>query len=214
VVSVPSETGSDQRFNDDDIGLSLRRELTSKALHLLSSAVPVGYAAGLPRSVVIGGLGLALGTSVVVELGRAQSTRVRTVFDSRVGLLLRAHERRGLSGATWLIIALLVSAACFPRDVAIAAMCAVSLGDAAAAVIGRTLARAGSGQRKSVVGSAACFTASAITARTIAGFAWREALIVGVLAAVAERPRRPLDDNLRITIAVGCGILLWRMGFS
>jgi dolichol kinase len=214
VVSASSETGSEQPFDREEVGLSLRRELTRKALHLLSTAVPVGYAVGLPRSAVVAGLAVALGAAVAVELGRVRSARTRTVFDARVGLLLRAHERRNLSGATWLTIALLVAAVCFPRDVAIAAMCAVSLGDAAAAVVGRALARARPAQRKSFSGSAACFTTSAIAAHTIAGFVWREALIVGALAAVAERPRRPLDDNLRITIAVGCGILLWRMGFS
>jgi hypothetical protein len=35
-----------------------------------------------------------------------------------------------------------------------------------------------------------------------------------MLAALAERPRWAMDDNLRIALAVGCGILLWRMGFS
>jgi dolichol kinase len=127
--------------------------------------------------------------------------------------LLRDHERQSASGATWLILALLAAVVCFPRDVAIAAMGAVALGDAAAAIVGRALMRTAA-HRKSFGGSAACFTASAISARVIAQFAWREALIVGILAALAERPRRPLDDNLRIVIVVGCGILLWRMGFS
>jgi dolichol kinase len=214
VVSGGSEAGSRRQPDEKDVGLSLRQELTRKGLHLLSAVVPMAYAAGLTKSLVIGGLGVALATAAAVELGRVRSARARTVFDASVGVLLRTHEWRRLSGATWLIIALLVAAACFPRDVAIAAMCAVSLGDAAAAVVGRTLTRSGPVQRKSFAGSTACFAASAIAARTLAAFAWREALVVGVLAAAAERPRRPLDDNLRISIAVGCGILLWRMGFS
>jgi dolichol kinase len=158
-------------------------------------------------------LAFALAVALVVEIGRDRSDRARIVFDSTVGSLLREHERRGPSGATWLILALFVAAVVFPRDVAIAAMCAVALGDAGAAILGRAIAQA-TVPHKSFVGSAACFVASAIAARGIAGFAWREALIVGILAALAERPRRPLDDNLRIVIAVGCGILLWRMGFS
>ena len=48
----------------------------------------------------------------------------------------------------------------------------------------------------------------------MAEFPWRDALLSGVLAAAAEHPRRPMDDNFRIALAVGCGILLWRMGFS
>lgn len=193
--------------------LSLGRELTRKGLHLLSTVIPVGYAAGVSQAVVAWVLVFSLAVALAVEIGRHQSARARTLFDTTVGGLLRAHERRGPSGATWLVLSLLVAAVVFPRDVAIAAMCAVALGDAAAAIIGRAVAR-GAGHRKSFAGSTACFMASAIAARAIAGFAWREALLVGVLATLAERPRRPLDDNLRIAIAVGCGILLWRMGFS
>lgn len=193
--------------------LSLRRELTRKGLHLLSTVVPISYAAGVSQAVVVWVLVLALAVALAVEIGRHQSVRARTLFDTTVGGLLREHERRGPSGATWLVLSLLVAAVVFPRDVAIAAMCAVALGDAAAAIIGRAIAR-GTAHRKSFGGSTACFAASAIAARAIAGFAWREALLVGALATLAERPRRPLDDNLRIAIAVGCGILLWRMGFS
>ena len=208
-----SRADDDVRAFEPDGGLSLRRELARKGLHLLSAIVPASYAAGVPRSIVIGVLAFALAAALAVEIGRSRSARARTVFDARVGTLLREHERRAASGATWLIVALLAAAVCLPRDIAIAAMCAVALGDAAAAIVGRGLARTAT-QRKSFGGSAACFAASAISARAIAQFTWREALIVGILAALAERPRRPLDDNLRIVIVVGCGILLWRMGFS
>jgi dolichol kinase len=158
-------------------------------------------------------LTFALAAALAVEVARYQSARARTVFHSRFGVLLREHEQHGASGATWLVVALLVAVLFFPRDVAIATMCAVSLGDAAAAIIGRALA-APAVHRKSFGGSVACFAASAISARVIADFAWTETLIVGLIAALAERPRRPMDDNLRIALAVGCGILLWRMGFS
>lgn len=214
MVSPPSNAEAGRPIGDNRVELSLRRELTRKGLHLLSTAASIGYAAGLARSFVIWGLIAALAVAVVVEVARVRSARTRAVFDARVGSLLREHEWHGLSGATWLLIALLIAAVCFPRDVAIAAMAAVSLGDAAAAVVGRTLAHPGSGQRKSFVGSAACFAVSTIGARAIADFAWREALVVGLLASLAERPRRPMDDNLRIALMVGCGILLWRMGFS
>lgn len=214
MVNIPSDAEGGTQIGDGNIGLSLRRELTRKGLHLLSTAIPVSYAAGLPRSSVVWALVAALAIAAAVEIARGRNARARSVFDAGVGPLLREHEWHSLSGATWLIIALLVAAVCFPRNVAIAAMCAVSLGDAMAAIVGRTLAHASAGQRKSLAGSAACFAASSVAARAIAGFAWREALIVGMLASLAERPRRPMNDNLRIALAVGCGILLWRMGFS
>jgi dolichol kinase len=168
---------------------------------------------GLGRPIVVWMLAFVLTVAVVVELARIRNARARAVFDARVGILLREHEWRGLSGATWLALAMLLAVVWFPRDVAIAAMCAVALGDAAAAIVGRTFSRH-AGARKSFSGSAACFAVSAATAYAIAHFTWPEALVAGGLAALAERPRWPLDDNLRVAIAVGCGILLWRMGFS
>jgi dolichol kinase len=175
--------------------------------------VPITYALGLRRPLVVWILALVLTVAVVVEFARIRNARARAVFDARLGTLLREHEWHGPSGATWLALALLLSAVSFPRDVAIAAMCSVALGDAAAAIVGRTLSRH-AGVRKSLSGSVACLVASAVPAYAIAQFTWSEALLAGVLAALAERPRRPLDDNLRVAIAVGCGILLWRMGFS
>ena len=201
------------RMGDSHPGLSLRRELARKGLHILSTAIPIAYATVLSRAGVIWILAPALTVALTVEIARSRSERARGAFDATVGALLREHERHSVSGATWLAVALLLSAVAFPRDVAIAAMCAAALGDAAAAVIGRAMTQT-TMHRKSLSGSVACFTASALSARAIAGFAWPEALAVGILAAAAERPRRPFDDNLRIALAVGCGILLWRMGFS
>ena len=174
--------------------------------------MPIAYSIGLSQRAVTIALVLAFAVAVVVEIARARHERTRTVFDARLGRLMRVHEARGLSGATWLILALLATAVLFPRDIAIAAMAAVAVGDAAAAIVGRALTRRGEG--KSLPGSVACFAASAFMAWVIADFIWPEALVAGALAALAERPRRPLDDNLRIALAVGCGILLWRMGFS
>ena len=198
----------------ESVGLSFGRELTRKGLHLISATIPLAYAVGLARRSLLLVLGGALAGAVAVEVARWRSARARAVFHFGVGSLLRDHETKAVSGATWLVISLLIAVTFFPRDVAIAAMCAVSLGDAAAAIVGRGLRSSSVPERKSLAGSAACFAASVIAARMIANLAWGEAVLAGVLASAAERPRRPLDDNIRIVLGVGCGILLWRMGFS
>jgi dolichol kinase len=195
-------------------GWSLRQELTRKALHLLSSSVPVAYALGASRNALAGVVGLGVIVATIVELGRSRHERARAMFDARFGTLLRPHEFLGVSGATWLVVSFFISIALYPRSVAIVAMCAVALGDAGAAIIGRAYGRQSQVMAKSFVGSFSCFAVTAAAAAVIARVAMSEALLAGILAALAERPRRPLDDNLRIAIVVGCGILLWRMGFS
>lgn len=198
----------------DTGAFSLRHEMVRKGWHALSVVVPVGYARGVTRPFLMWMLVAALVVAVVVEVARTRSAVARSAFNTGFGALLREHESRGVSGATWLVLAFLIAVIAFPADIAIAAMCGVALGDAAAAIVGRTLGGARAHHGKSLAGSAACVAATALAARWIADFTWREALIAGILASIAERPRRPLDDNLRITLAVGCGILLWRMGFS
>lgn len=220
--------------------LTLRRELARKALHITSASVPLAYAAGLPRRALLASLAALLAVALVVELGRARSERVRAHFTRATGALLRAHEHHRWSGATWLLAAFLIAALLFPRDVAVAAMWAVALGDASAAVVGRWLGRhrlpaalaggfprssaassagssAGSfasGAAKTLEGSAACALAAFLGAALVARLGAGASVVAALLAAVAEAPARPLDDNVRVALAVGCGILLWRMVFS
>ena len=195
--------------------LTVRRELARKVLHMSWAVVPIAYALGAPRRLVIGALLVASATAVVIELARARSERVRLVFDRATGLLLREHEHHRWSGATWLLLSFLLVTVLFDTQAAIAAMWAVAVGDASAAIVGRTVGRRRIGQsRKSIEGSLACAVASAAGALLIAHLSLGTSIVAGISAAAAEWPARPLDDNMRIGIAVGMGILLSRMVFS
>jgi dolichol kinase len=199
-----------------DVPLTLQREIARKALHITSVIVPVAYATGaLPRRVLVAVVLTLLGVALAVELGRARSERVRAHFTRAAGALLRAHEHHRWAGATWLLVAFALALVLFPPAVAIAATWAVSLGDASAAVVGRAFGRhrfPGSG--KSVEGSVACAIATFVGASLVAQLALGASVVAALTAAIAEAPRRPLDDNVRVALAVGGGILLWRMAFS
>ncbi|HRN53917.1 MAG TPA: hypothetical protein PK788_10500, partial [Gemmatimonadaceae bacterium] len=56
--------------------------------------------------------------------------------------------------------------------------------------------------RKSLVGSCVAALSTAVGCRWLLAAPWPVALALGVVAALAEWPRRPLDDNLRVAIAV------------
>lgn len=199
-----------------DVPFTLRRELARKALHITSAAVPLAYGAGLlPRGVLTTLVLVLLGVALVVELTRLRSERVRAHFTRATGPLLRTHEHHRWSGATWLLAAFALSLLLFPPAVAVAAMWAVSLGDASAAVVGRALGRHRiAGLRKTVEGSVACALVAALGAALVARFDIGTSAVAGLAAALAEAPEGPLDDNVRVALAVGGGILLWRMAFS
>jgi arabinofuranan 3-O-arabinosyltransferase len=108
-------------------------------------------------------------------------------------------------------LAHLAAVLALPRDVAVAAMWGVSVGDAAAAVVGHTLGRVRLAHAsKSLEGSVACFVATLAGSVLVARLTPAEAVLASAAATLAEWPRRPLDDNIRIVAAVGGALLLAR----
>lgn len=201
---LPREASSPQR-------LSGRREIARKLLHLSTAAAPLAYAGGLSWRTTLAVLVSCLTAAAIVELSRLRSARARAAFHSIANPLLRAHEHDGLAGATWLLLAFTCAVMVLPRPVAVAAMWAVSVGDAAAALVGRAIGRhiIGSG-RKTIEGAAACAIATSAGALLVARLDPVGAVVAGVSAAAAEFPGRPLDDNLRIVIVVGAALLGWQ----
>lgn len=200
--------------------LALRYELARKALHLTAAAAPLSYAFGLQRRTLLVLLCVLGAVAVGVELARRRMPRVRLLFKRATGPLLREHERKGWSGATWMLLAFIAVVALAPRAAAIAAMWAVAVGDAVAAVVGRALARrrellaAARGETvpprrgKSVAGSTACFVATLVGALWLAGLTPAVSVVVAFAATLAEWPRVPLDDNLRVAGAVAGAAVL------
>lgn len=185
--------------------LALGAESARKAIHLGTAIVPISWALDL---VTVGQLRAALGVAAIVALGiealRFASAAVAARFDQWVGALLRPHERTSISGATWLALAMCVVVWWAPRAAAIAALWAAAVGDAAAALVGRSLQRlrAVDAPGKSFAGSAAALLATAAGVRWLTTASLPLALGLGAVAALAEWPRRPLDDNLRVALAV------------
>ncbi|HEX5435672.1 MAG TPA: hypothetical protein VFW98_00835 [Gemmatimonadaceae bacterium] len=194
--------------------LSFRRELTRKALHIATVIVPIAYAAGVTRRVLLIVLACACALAFAIDILRIRHASTRAVFHRLVGQLLRAHEERRWAGATWLLLAQLGAVAVAPRPAAIAAMWAVSAADAAAALAGKGLGRrrvARSG--KTIVGSVACFVVALAGAVLLAELAPAAGVVAAAAATLGERPQGGLDDNVRIVAAVVLALLLWRVIF-
>lgn len=191
--------------------LALRHELSRKAFHISSALIPVAYAMGLPRELVLWALAALIGVALVVEMARARSTRAKSMFTQAVGHMLREHEHAGLSGATWMVLSYGIAVLMFTQPVAVAAMWAVALGDASAALVGKRWGRTRPRwmKDKSLEGSAACAVAAAVGALAVAGLPPGASAVSGLAAAAAEAPGRPFDDNIRIVMAVGITVTVW-----
>src|SRR5688500_2816151 len=141
------------------------REVGRKGLHLTSAVVPALLGLGVARQLLLPALAVLAAGALLVEIGRRRSQFVASRFDALFAPLLRDHEHHRVTGATWLLLSFLTAVALFPRDVAIAALWAAAVGDAAAALVGIPFGRHRAGRTgKSLEGSMACALATAIGA--------------------------------------------------
>lgn len=187
-----------------------RTEVVRKAIHLLTAGVPVAWGLGWVSAdrVRTGLLILAL-VALAAESARALIPAVRRGIAALAGTLFRAHEHRAVLGATWLALAMALAAHLFPPAAAIAAIWAVAVGDAAAALVGRATTASGG---KTIAGSLACACTTAMGAWWLAGATPLPAGLIGVAAALAERPRLAIDDNVRVVVAAG--LAAWGLGVA
>ncbi|MBX3134410.1 MAG: hypothetical protein KF689_13590 [Gemmatimonadaceae bacterium] len=191
--------------------LTLRAEVARKALHAATAALPIAWAYGaLTAEQVRAALSAAVAIAVIVELLRRNAPSVQSRFLAAVGPLLRAREEHALTGATWLALGMASVAWLAPERAAIAALWAAAVGDAAAALAGRAVRalRRRPATGKTIAGAVACALATALGARWLLAVTPGVAAALGVVAAAAEWPARPGDDNLRITLAVAVAATL------
>ena len=190
----------------------MKRELARKAIHVSSTAVPL-LVWLVPRPLAIAVLVPVALLAVAVDLARHRIRPVRYHFLRHTRTMLRAHERRGFAGATWMALAYAAALLVFPKPVAVAAMLFNGLGDATAALVGKRWGRHRTAWGKSWEGFAAGLAVDlavglgmwmiAPAAVPLAG-----AILGAFVAATVEFAPLPLDDNVRVTLAGGAGIVL------
>ncbi len=190
---------------ESDFGVG--QELRRKSLHLAMIVVPLGVVVLPSRwpGVIYSGTAVAL----VLDALRLRNATFQRHFDHLLGRFARVHERRGLLGVTWFLVASTLSLALFSPDIAVAALLFVVVGDAAAALVGRRWGR-WRWRGKSLEGSIACF----LSCLAAAGW-WIDdprMLLVGALTAtVVEFLPIPLDDNLRVPLSSALAMSLARL---
>jgi dolichol kinase len=183
--------------------LSLRHEFVRKALHLVAAAFPVAYSLGVERIVLVWILAGTSTIALLIEGLRRTNSALGTAFERAFGVLTRQHERQSLTGATWLALSCLVAVLVLPRGAAIAALWCATVGDPAAAIVGRALTQnrensAAVASRKTLAGSLACAAASFVGVWALAGYPPVVAVTIAVTAAAAEALPSRIDDNVRV----------------
>lgn len=184
----------------------MKRELYRKAIHIASVTVPL-LVWILPVRVAIGILAAAAAVAVATELARFNIPWARYHFLRHTRTLLRTHERNGLAGATYMVVAYLIALLLFPKPIAIAAMLYNGLGDASAALVGKRWGRHRTSWGKSWEGAAAGFLVNLLVGLLLPAIPATVALFGALAAATLEFLPLPFDDNLRVTL--GGGAVAW-----
>ncbi len=214
VIGQPSARPGDPRRGsspeverDGQDSLSLRSEARRKAIHLAMTAVPVTVWF-LPWEWALLLLLLGLTVALTVEVARSRSRWVRHRFLLRTRRLLRRRERSAVSGATYMAAGFLLVFVLFPRPVAVLAMLYLTLGDLAAAVVGKRWGRHRIAGGKSLEGFAACLVVNVTAGLLLPGIGWVPALVGGGAAAAIELAPLRMDDNLTVPLGGAAAIVL------
>lgn len=188
--------------------LTLRHEFVRKALHLLAGVIPVAYSLGASRHELETILVIAGSLALLVEGLRHASTAAGTAVNRAFGPLMREHEKKAITGATWLALSCLVLVVVLSRGAAIAALWCVTVGDPAATLAGRAWTashrvRSATTSGKTIAGTLACAAASFAGAWMLAGYSPAAAAAIAAAGAAAEAMPWRLDDNVLVAGAAG-----------
>ncbi len=179
------------------------KEALRKTIHISSLVIPLSYLYVLHENRMLMFLILLPLTiiSMTIEIVRLENKTFRRIFYHVFGIILRKHEVRNYTGATYLLVSSLVCFAFFPGDmIAFFAISALAVGDTFAAIIGILMGkRKIKGTSKSLEGSLACFTSAFAF-----GLAFRihpTLCFTGALATtIAEASPIQVDDNIKIPV--------------
>lgn len=181
---------------------SLRRGVAHVAVGLLISSVSL-YVSEVVFLPILCAVTITL---LCIELFRFIFPAVNRQFYALLQPFLRESEASHLTGASYFLLGALISFVIFERDIAVASVLFLSIGDSLSAIVTGFY-----GKRKlfkkTLEGDIACLIACLVTG-LITYFAGLDislpVLIIGaVVAAIVEALPLPIDDNITIPIFSG-----------
>ena len=174
------------------------------------SSIPLA-AIFIPETALIWALAVLAAQGLVLDLVRFRVGWLNSLFMRWLAPLLKEDEEAHITGATYMLIAALIVFVLYGKEVGIPVMFFLSLGDPAAAIVGRRMP----GPRilgKSPGGTAAFIAvgAGAVAVLIAAdGIHHHWALWVGAgVAGMVELISLPPDDNLSIPLLAGTALFL------
>lgn len=182
-----------------------------KLFHLSGSIVAIGYLIIPERSLYLLILLPFLLAFLLVDILRLTSPRLNEIFFHLFSPLTAEKDIHQLNGSTYYLISSSLAILLLPREIAIASMFYLSIGDSMAAIIGKKYGKVKI-LNKTLEGSLSCFILCFFV--SLFFFNWKISMIGAIFTTLIElfssgdfRSPLLLDDNLLIPLLSG-GILL------
>lgn len=191
-------------------------EILRKAVHLGSIVFPVA-AVVFDRTELVLALAAISLALLLFDYLKARNEPFKNLFLAVFGRMLRHREEQGgMTASTIVVASAALTILLFRTEIAVAALVFLSLGDSAAALVGRHFGRIELVSGRTLEGSLAAFNTCLLASIGLMALrpsmGWNltpAALMAGALAAtLAELFELPLDDNLRIPLAAGLAMEL------
>ena len=203
--------------------MSIKRELKRKALHVTGLVVPlVYYLFGREAALTLTGIAFFLFVilepfRIIEELRDNIKRRLRLYVDNdvfermevlerQIDEITRGHERNRVAAHIYFAAASFIVIYFFPMNIAVGAITVATVGDALAAIIGKSLGRHRFSNGKSLEGSLAYLLSAILILVPLVGL--QGALIGAVAGTIAEFYNLPPDDNFSNQLAVGTVLFL------
>ena len=186
-------------------------EILRKAVHVGSIIFPVAAVLFDRTDLVLALAAISLAL-LLFDYLKARNKAFKNLFLGVFGKMLRHREEQGgMTASTIVVASAALTILLFRTEIAVAALVFLSLGDSAAALVGRHCGRIQLVSGRTLEGSLAALNVCLLAAIGLMALrpemGWDltpTALLAGAVAAtLAELFELPLDDNLRIPLAAG-----------
>ena len=186
-------------------------ELKRKIIHLIGLLIPICYYFFREEDKAIAVIILLLLTAIyfLLELMRIKNKTVEEYFLTHFSSLLRTHEKKKITGTGYYLLSSLLTVLLFKKEIAIACLSFLVLGDMFAAIIGMRFGRIKTIAKKSLEGSLACFAACMVIGLFVGWLLPTDYLSLQIIAIgaftapIVELLPLGFDDNLTIPIISG-----------
>ena len=186
------------------------RELKRKGIHFIGLLIPICYYFFREEDKFIAVTILFALTAIyfAIELLRLTNKQAQNYFLTHFSSFLRTHEKQHITGTAYYLLSAFLSVLFFEKELAIACLSFLVLGDMLAALVGKKFGHTKILANKSLEGSLSCFAACLVIGLFVAwlfpAHLTPQVVVIGALTAtIVELLSLWIDDNLTIPLISG-----------